>query len=100
MWSPRASPPRELRAAPEGDVGDGENDAAVGQPLNVHHERAKREGEPAVAATQLEVLDAEGPRIVLEPGRQLTRYRLAGGLAHRMVAVRMKLDSLDDCSWR
>lgn len=85
----------------EGDVGDGEDDFAVGQPLDVDHVLAKHEGEPAVAAAEFEVFVAvgPGPPIVLEPGRQLTRYRLAGGLAYRIVAVRMKLDSLEACSW-
>ena len=60
------------------------------------------EAEKTVAPADLEVFDPEGsrPGIVLHPGCERSRYRLFRGPGHWMVAVRMKLDSLDDCCSR
>jgi len=93
---------RRVAGGAEGDVRHGEDDTAVREAVEVEHVGPQRESEPAVAATDLQLLDAEGPGpgVVPESGRQLARNRLAGGLAHRMVAVRMKLDSLEACSCR
>src|SRR2546430_12058478 len=43
----------------EGDVGEGEDDAAVRVALEVHHVRLEPEAHAAVATAQVEVLDAE-----------------------------------------
>src|SRR5256885_13078573 len=52
----------------EGDVGEGEDDAAVRVALEVHHVRLEPEAHAAVATAQVEVLDAErgGPGILLD----------------------------------
>jgi hypothetical protein len=87
----------------EGDVGHGEDDAAMGKALEVDHVGLEGETEATVAPADLEIFDPEGsrPGIVLDPGCELSRYRLLFRRpGHWMVAVRMKLDSLDDCCSR
>jgi hypothetical protein len=87
----------------EGDVGHGEDDAAMGKALEVDHVGLEGEPEATVAPANLEIFDPEGsrPRIVLDPGCELSRYRLFFKRpGHWMVAVRMKFDSLDDCCSR
>src|SRR5438552_1016871 len=52
----------------EGDVSEGEDDAAVRVALEVHHVRLEPEAHAAVATAQVEVMDAErgGPGILLD----------------------------------
>ena len=71
--------------------------------LKVDHTGLERQPEPTEAAAQGQVFHAERPPpgIVLDSGPDLRRDRgIAGGRRHWMVAVRMKLDSLEDCCSR
>ena len=99
---PTGPPQGKLSRPGSGSALDAVGDAVDVGDADPPWKRLQREDERAVAATHLQILDAEGPGpgIVPEPSRQLARNRLAGGIAHRMVAVRMKLDSLEDCSCR